>query len=363
MEIEDTGTAPVTPAATEDLRVESPSEAPAETSSDEAITADLQKIWDSKNPPRAEDGKFASTKEQEPGEEAEAPETEGQAPEIKEPEKVESPSIEPPISWPREMKEKWSSLPPDAQELIARREGEAHSKITRLGDEVAQTRPIAQVIEQHKDVFARHGMSHDRGIALLLAAQRQLDENPVAAIADLARRAGVDLSIFANGDGQSTQTPEIASLQAEIKNLKAELSETSGYVRSTQEREQQAKATQIEATLDNFLTGKDIADGDIPELAVLIQAEQQLNPGKTAEEWLASAYETFQFRRPERREAFISKQVAETEAKRQEEAAKKAAEAKKHASLNVKSSPGASSSSRTIDDDLKEIARRAYSPR
>lgn len=371
MTIEDTGTAPMDSGATEDLRSdtttapsEAPSsEAPAETNTEAANDAELHAIWDKRNPTRDEGGRFQSKNPSEPGEEAEAPEsTEGQPPAEDSVEQAAKPAIEPPMSWPKEMKDKWGTLPPDAQEYIARRESEAHSKISQMGNETAALRPVAHVIEQNRDVFSKHGVNPDQGIQLLVTAQRRLDENPVAAIAELARSYGVDLSVFANGR-PSTQSPETAMLQDQIARLQSQLEQTNGYVRSQQEAEHTARANQHLATIDTFLAGKTISESDIDELAVLIETERRLDPGKTPDKLLEAAYETFQGRKPERREALIAQRVKQEAESNKATAEKKAAEARKLGSLNVRSSPGASSSNRSMDDTLADIARRAYSNR
>lgn len=366
MENLESGTAPAAPAATEDLRVESSSQAApgataTETTADAGPSIDdaLRAVWDKRNPLRSDDGKFQSRN---PSDAVDgAPDaTEGQAPESAPVEQVK-PAIDAPISWPKEMKEKWSSLPPDAQEFLAKRDSEAHSQISRMGQQVKAFEPVSQVIEQHKDVFSKHQLSPDQGIARLIQAQRYLDENPVAAIAWLAKERGVDLSVFANAGGQSNATPEVESMRAQIQSLQRELQETSGYVRSRAQQEQQAELQTLTSLVDDFLKDKSgLDDNALNEFSVLIDAEKRLSPSGNPKEWLASAYETFQGRTPERRQSLFEQQRKADDAKREEDARKKAADAKKLGSLNVRSSPAGSASAKTLDDTLAEIARKHY---
>lgn len=363
MDIEDTGNAP-SPGATDDLRLDTTAtEAPAESAvatetppdPEAAIDADLQAIWDKRNPARDESGRFASTKSENaaPSDDA-SNDTEGQPPAPQPTEQASKPAIEAPVSWPKEMKDKWPTLPPEAQELIATREREAQVKISQLGNERAALQPIAHVVEQHRDVFAKHGLPADQGINLLINAQRMLDQNPVAAIAQIARSYGVDLSAFGNGSG--TQSPDVAILQSEIANLRAQLNETATHVRAQQEAELRSLEQQHLSTIDQFLDGKPLNESDFEELAVLVEAEKRLTPGGKPEQWLSQAYETFQARKPERRAALIEAKAAEAA----QAAQKKAAEAKKLGSLNVRSSPHAANAARSLDDTLKEIARKHY---
>jgi len=330
-----------------------------------AIDADLMKVWEKNNPARDDAGRFQSKSPEAPA--AETPieatgetNTEGQTPEAK-PVEQAKPAIDPPASWSREVREKWATLPPDVQEYVARRESEAHSQITRLGQTAKAAEPLLNVIEQNRELFDRRQVSPDQGISALLNAQRKLDENPVAALGWLAQQYGIDLSMFANPDASaSQQNPMVLGLQHELANLRRELAETKGTVQSRIEAEQQAQFTQYQTTVESFLAGKELSDNDEAELVVLVNAEKQLNPGKTPDQLLKDAYETFQYRSPERRAKVLETQMAEQRAREAKEAEKKATEAKKLQSMNVRSTPAGSSNAKSMDDTLQEIARRAY---
>jgi hypothetical protein len=338
---------------------------PSPEATEAAIDADLQAIWAKNNPARDESGKFKSANPEAPAAETQGAATgetksEGHTSEDKPVETV-NPSIDPPSSWSREVREKWAALPPDLQEYIAKRESEAHSQITRLGTTARAAEPLLNVIEQNRELFARRNVQPEQGVAALLNAQRKLDENPVAAIGWLAQQYGVDLSMFANADGsQSAQSPQVAMLQAEIASMRAQLAETSSTVRQTQVERQAAELAKHQSAVDAFLNGKNLTESDESELVVLIASERQFNPGKNAEQLLQDAWETFQARSPERRQKMIEQQILEAQAKKDEEAKKKATEAKKLASINVRSTPASSPNGKTMDDTLQEIARRAY---
>ena len=310
---------------------------------------------------RDETGRFIGKNDAvEPGE-APATETTGQNPDAGTVETVK-PSIDPPSSWSREVREKWAALSPDLQEFISKRESDAHTQITRLGQTAKAAEPLLQVIEQNRELFAKRNVQPDQGVAALLNAQRRLDENPVAAIGWLAQQYGVDLSMFANPDGtQSAQSPMVASLQAEVQSLKRELAETSSSVRQSQAERQAAELAKYQSAVETFLTGKNLTEADEAELVVLVNAEKQLNPGKSPDQLLSDAYETFQYRSPDRRQKVMQEKLAAEKAREAEEAKKKATEAKKLANLNVRSSPSGSSVATTMDDTMREAYRRATS--
>ena len=349
----------------------SPSETtPSTEATEAAIDADLQAIWEKNNPARDEGGKFKSTNPEAPAAETQSAATgetksEGQTPEAGKVEQASKPAIDPPASWSRDSRELWSKLPPEAQEIVAKRESEAHAQISRLGQTARAAEPLLNVIEQNRELFSRRNVQPEQGVAALLNAQRKLDENPVAAIGWLAQQYGVDLSMFANADGsQSAQSPQVAMLQAEIASMRQQLAETSSTVRQTQAQaeaeKQAAELANNQSAVDAFLKGKNLTDGDHSELAVLIASERQFNPGKNAEQLLQDAWETFQARSPERRQKMFEQQISEAQAKRDEEAKKKATEAKKLASINVRSTPASSPNGKTMDDTLQEISRRVY---
>jgi hypothetical protein len=348
------------PADTTSQAAPATTEAAPEPSMDDT----MQAIWDKHHPPRDETGKFQSKTTDAGSDEPPDEETvsEGQTQEAETIEQASKPAIDPPVSWPREMKEKFAALPPEVQEYVTKRESETHSTITRLGQTAKAAEPLLATIEQNKDLFSKRNVSAEAGVSYLLAAQRKLDENPYAGIAWLARNYGVDLAQFANGsDAASPQNPMVLGLQQEIESLRRELNETKGVVTSREQQEAQAALQQNAALVERFFADKGLTENDEQELAVLVSAERELNPGKKPDQLLNDAYETFMARTPERRQRMFESQRQAEEARRAEADRKKAADAKKLATLNVKSSPAGVSSAKTMDDTLNEIARKAYS--
>jgi len=149
-------------------------------------------------------------------------------------------------------------------------------------------------------------------------------------------------------------------LQAEIASMRQRLAKTESTVMETDAERQSAKMANNQSAVDAFLQDKTLTDSDTDELLVLIATERQFNPGKAADKLLQDVWETFQARTPERRQKLSEQQISEAMAKRDEEAKKKATEAKKLASINVRSTPATSPNAKTRDDTLQEISRRVY---
>lgn len=339
-------------------------EAPVETAPPD-IDTDLRAVWDKLNPTleRDESGRFRSTNPaaSEPPEAQAAPSTEGQSPEPAASETA-TPSIAAPNSWPAEMKAKWSALPPDAQEYISRREGEAHAQITRMGQQVKAIEPVNRVLEQNRDVFERVGLSYDQGVNALLQAQRALETNPVAAIQQLANQFGVDLGqLYGNGSVQS-QPANVLALEARIAALQNQLAETSNRVMTREQRDREeaeakvaAEQAQIEAVYHDFTKANPDFLQIEDHVVALIPAIKAANPGFSKKELLAEAYEQAKWANPALRAQQKEAERKALQDKAKEEAAKKAADAKRSAAVNVRTGQSASSAEVSNDEALRSV--------
>ncbi len=301
-------------------------------------------------PLRGPDGKFIA-KDSETVEPVEAAPVEAQAEDQTSPEAVEpepaKPAIEPPVSWSREMRDKWSSLPPEAQQYIAQRESEAHGQISRLGQQVKTFEPVAKTLEQYKGTFERNGMDYAKGLEALLAAQSMLDVNPRAAILEIARAYGVDLGAEPSSN-EAMPPREVLALQAEVMELKRQIAETRTDVVSQKQREQEQRQAALQSEVEAFAKAnpffEDVQD-DIAKLIPVIRADE---PSLSERQILQKAYDkAIRFN-----DAAFAKLEADRKAKEAEAAKLKAVEAKKVSSLNVKTSTAARPAARSIEDAL-----------
>lgn len=113
-----------------------------------------------------------------------------------------------PANW-NGMDEDWAKIPPDVQAKIAVREQELHNRMSDQGRQISTYKPLWDVVDQNKDLMEGRQMPDGReitpahGVAFLLAAQRAFDENPIAALLDMADRAGVRQHLAAVVTGQA----------------------------------------------------------------------------------------------------------------------------------------------------------------
>jgi hypothetical protein len=315
-----------------------------------SLADELSAVWDEVHeretgPDRAPDGKFAkrnhvadalAPKAEEPAE----TEIEGSSPEVETSETAE-PSIAPPASLPSEMKAKWNTLPPDVQQVWAKRESESHAKITQLGQAAKAFEPLSKVLEQHKDLFDSKGLTPDDGINRLLTVQRALEQDPHATIQRLAQMYGVTLPTGEPG----SDNPQVSFLQNRIAQLESQIRETRERVVSREQREVETQRQAVVSVIDEFAKSKPDYDILEPYIEKEVRLIRQENPELSPREVLEKAYETAVWRHPDTR----AKRIADEAAKRAEEDRKAAEKASKVAKLNVKTSASAKQANRGLD--------------
>ncbi len=315
-----------------------------------SIDDDLRAIYDKHNSgERGPDGRFAKRDDDQ------SP-TEGEG----KPAPEES-AIPVPQSWSAEVKAKWASLPSDVQALVAKREQEAHTQITKQGQQIKEYEPFGQLLEQAKQTFGKYGMAPDEGFSQLLNANAYLERDARSAIRDLAKAYNVDLRTLANLQPGNGASPDAQALLNHISQLETRLNETSNRV-SHREQEEQARAFYaVQAQIADFAKDKpEFAEleADIErEIIVLKQASPDLPSNKILEE----AFDRARWANPASRAKAIEADRKAAEAKRLKEAKERSTDAKRVAPLNIKNSPANSSAPRTWDDDLKGVWNRLNS--
>jgi hypothetical protein len=319
--------------ATETTVTEAPAAAPS-------IDEDLRGIWEKNNPPR-ENGRFAPRNSTE---QAEPPVTENAAQTAETALEQAKPAIDAPTSWTAEQKAKWASLPPDTQAYIAQRDKESFEAISRAGNQIKAFEPIGKVIEQFSHVFQKNGLQPHEGIARMMAVNEMLETSPETAIREIAKAYGVNLS----GTSEQAATPEnqrIAELEAKIAKMDSHL---------TAQQRQQLQA-------ENNALAREIADfaKDKPHFESVRKVMAGLMTSGAAET-MQDAYDRAIYADPTIRQSLQVEAQKAAEDKRKADEAKRVSDAKKAAGVNVKSSPGQASKARTLDDDLRDIARKHY---
>jgi hypothetical protein len=301
---------------------------------------DLRGIWDKHHPLKDESGKFVSRN---PPEETPAePKLADQAAETQ-PEQV-TPAIEAPVSWSAENKAKWATLPPDVQAYIAQRDKESHDAISRAGQEIKTYEPFKHVVEQFRDTFQRTGLAPHDAFQRMMNVEAMLEQNPRYAIEQIARAYGVDL--------RGSEDPDANPGDPRVADLEARLAKTESYLTAQQRQQRDAEQSALAREIADFAKDKPHFESVRGIMAGLMQVG--------AAESMQDAYEKAIYADPTIRQAVLAKEQTDAESKRREEEAKRVKDAKKAAGVNVRSSPAIASTTRTLDDDLREIARKHY---
>lgn len=321
----------------------------------------LEAAWDKSQTgnDRGDSGRFESDKPAEPENKdlAVQPPTGKVEPET--PPAQAAPTIDPPNSWAAEARAHWAKLPPEAQEYILKREGEAHKAITWYGERVKSFEPIDKVITHFKPHFDRHGIQPAQSFAALLEAQSALDRNPVEGLINIARTYGIDLGALLNGQQSALPDPRVGQVEQRLNHIQQ-------TIEQQRQQQEQAQFAEVSALIDTFKKDHPHFDSVEDELMGLIPVMRQRHVGLSNKELLEKAYDSATYANPEIRKRIQEDQRVADEKTRRElaekadlEAKAKAEAAKKAAKLNAKGSI-ANPSNKTMDDTLDEIARRAY---
>lgn len=251
------------------------------------------------------------TAKDEPAEVAEAEDApvteEVAAPEIQDSEQVkeevdETPvtagAIQAPNSWSADDKAKFATLPPDMQQLIAKRESERDKFLTQKSHEFSQQlnkyNEVDHALSPVKQLLEREGLSEAQAVKQLVAYFQHAESNPVDYIRTVAQSYGVDLQKLAAGQ-YDPRDLALQNTSQRVQTLEQELNDWK------KEREQ-AQTTQLNSMVDDFAKepGREHFDAVRGVMGNLIATGQAKD--------LADAYEKAIWANPETRAAELKKQ-------------------------------------------------------
>jgi hypothetical protein len=334
----------VSPADTAPASVEPSSEAHSESSFDKSFDAAYTKAEG-----RQPNGRFAARVPGEPSEPSEPkgilrsavfdktpvekqyrkpPEFKPEAPPSEAPEleaqeqEQQASDIPPPVSLNKAAREHWAKLPREMQEYIAGRETQAQQKITELGQRAQAAKQVDEVFEHYRETAPKFADGRAAPPAhvmhYLLAANDALERNPAEALAYLARHYGVEMGPPANTEELRAQARQEAFAEAH--------QQMQHHYQMQQEQQMRATEQQLIQHVDRFASERAEQWPQIEQDVLYhIAAIRSVSPELSPQETLSRAYDKALAGRPD----LDSTKKAETK--------KRADEAKRLASLNVKS--------------------------
>jgi hypothetical protein len=304
---------------------------------------------------RGPDGKFVEKPKAEaaPQEAAPAPEISDQPQETKPDATAPTPPATAPVSWSQDAKAAWASLPVAVQQAIIKREQEASNGIKSYADKLKSSEPLQSVIAPRAQALAANYGSVENGIKSVLDIAEFAGNRPLEFLRWFVQQRGIDLNQL--GQMQPTQTapvdPQLAATQQRLGQLE-------NLLISQQRAEQERQTAELNSRIEAFKS--DPKNAHFEELR---QDMAKLIQGGLASD-LSDAYEKAMWANPQVRAKVIESQRAEEAATRDAEAKKKAADARKSATINVatKGTVGASPSTpKTHEQIMSEVYDRAMS--
>lgn len=366
------------PAPEAPAKVERVEELNAKEAAEKALDDDLRKAFRNSKRERSDDGKFApkdgtiappKAKEAPPASQPEAkdapksveskPDQQPEAVKV-EPAKPQPPAIDAPASWSAEMKAKWAALPSEAQQYVAQREQEAHSKISQLGQYAKQMEPVREVLDAHQAYLRNVPMPPTQLLNKLLDASRRLDTgDAVGVIRELIQNYRVDPFTLID-DGTQTQQPDpkVANLERQLAQLQHEQQQWRAQQEQQVKAAEEAKLNALYSEVDQF--AKDKADWSTLQADIIanVAAIREAKPQASNAEVLQDAYDRARWANPVTRAKMQQDLQAQADAKRIEEAKKAAASATTANKLNFGGSRPTQSAPADIDSDLRAIWRK-----
>ena len=213
------------------------------------------------------------------------------------------------------MREQFSSLTPEAQEVLLARDKEFQKGYQEKAQAISA---ISQAIEPWKEVLAQRGITPDQAIRTLFAAQHALETKPLDGILQLAQNFGVMDQLqkrFVPDTDDDFADPEVKALKAQIDDLKSQINQTQEGFKTQQTQSVQEQLNQFKSAVDEKGNPKHVHFDKVKHLMAPLVGQ-----GKTLEQ----AYSEVVWSVPEFRESQLKKPNDEVDKARKVKQAKRA---------------------------------------
>lgn len=247
------------------------------------------------------------------------------------------PAIEAPQSLPDDVKKAWSTFPPEVQAGIARRENEAHEKITADGQRIKALASFEEALAPFQARLQQVQAPPAEYVRRLAAADQMLASNPLQGIHEVARLYGIDLRQALTGQPDTS-----SALHSKIHELETRLSQR-------EEADQQARLSAANQQIEQFSKDRPHFQSAVDMMDKLIRSG--------AAKGLEDAYDMAINAVPEIRAKREAEAKAEAEKKATDEAKTKAAKDAKISPLARRpgSTPTAPLKGKSIWDTIDKV--------
>jgi len=265
---------------------------------------------------------------------------EGDAP--PEPAPVEAaPAIEPPAAWSKAVKEKWSSLPPDVQAEIAKREAD----VAKGFEKYAALRSVEPILDVVAQMAPRYGTTPDKVLDSWAGTQAALLQ-PHTAAQEIAKLANAYLNPQqlqalaqqvlgttgqapaateqAPADPNVWVDPEIAALKQELQGFRSWKTTLEQQAEVAARQHVQAQQSEKLSAIDKFGQEKDASgqplrphlESVMPDMVASIARIRTTNPQLSDQDVLQQAYEAAVWSNPDTRKQVLEAQRLSEEKER-----------------------------------------------
>lgn len=241
-------------------------------------------------------------------------------------------------------------LPDDKAEAILSFAEKQHQKLSELGRQASQSKEFKEIADRYPRYFADGGMSPAEAFSKLLEANAILDKDPVSGLMYIAKTYGVEHLLTPSSDKGDEASSQ--SLVAKIKELELRLQEASSPSHIDQRISAVFQQNKTLDTVNRFSSEKPFwsdVEGVLPRFIEI--AKETAGSDSTHESILETAYDMAINALPNVRDKIAKSASPEADAA----ASRRAKEAQKAASINLKSSNPASRAPRTEDEALRQI--------
>lgn len=270
-----------------------------------------------------------------------------------------------PQSWSDAAKAKWSTLPPDIQAEIAKRESDVQRGFQQRAEALQRFEGIDRAIAPYRQRIQALGMTEHQAVGTLMDLYERAGRDPIGYVKWFCKEVGLDPAAAFGGAAdpqQSAGGPEWVDPQ--VKALTDQVRDLTSRLQAREQTEEKVARTSINAEIDRVAGQRDDKGNLLrphwerleADIARLIPLIRQDNPGASNRDVLEAAYDQALYRNPETRKAAIEAEKAAALADataRQQQAAKTARAANR---LNTRPSAtagaGAPQRGRSIDETL-----------
>lgn len=260
-------------------------------------------------------------------------------------------TIERPASWKKDMQPTWDSMTKEAKEYVIQREEQMKQGLVKDRDDAVLGRTMRDAIAPFSGLLKAQGIPEKQMVHNLLSAHHKLSTSSMAERKEAFTKLAQSYGIKFDGTGQSQEIDPI------VNNLTNELNSIKSYLTTTQQEAQQAAKAKVVNEVDAFASEHPYFDDVENEIAIFLEGDKNMT--------LQQAYEKAIWANPLTRQKEMERLQQEQAKKAKAEAEKKAEEARKAKSVNVRTkdtgrSPTAPKGSMfdTLNDTYREIQQR-----